>query len=241
MIYDEISSFYYSYNGEKRIIGRSVYDRNIYALHTGGAGKKIVAAYAVHGREWITARLALVHLEEGLAAGWSGWIIPLVNPDGACISQTVCPLWKANGRGVDINCNFDAAWGTGVLNTSARGSENCKGDFPFSEPEAAALRDFTIEVNPDATFAFHTKGEEIYWEFLGRGERRGAEILSAATGYRAKIITGSAGGYKDWCLLRGIPSYTIECGGENLRHPIENVSALEKCYKVLKIFTTEWN
>lgn len=241
MIYEEIGNFYNAYRGKKCIIGRSVLGRDIFAVHIGDqSGRQLIAAYAVHGREWITARLALRHIREGLGAGWGGWIIPLVNPDGAAISQSESPLWKANGRGVDINCNFDAEWGTGRLNTSVPGSENCVGDYPFSEPESRALRDFTLRVRPQAAFAFHTKGEEIYWEFCGRGDSVGAEILSQATGYKARLISGSAGGYKDWCLLEGIPAYTIECGSDRLEHPVKRLPALKKCYKVLKIFTLRW-
>ena len=241
MIYEDIGNFYNAYRGKKCIIGRSVLGRDIFAVHIGDqSGRQLIAAYAVHGREWITARLALRHIREGLGAGWGGWIIPLVNPDGAVISQTEYPLWKANGRGVDINCNFDAEWGTGRLNTSVPGSENCVGDYPFSEPESRALRDFTLRVRPQVTFAFHTKGEEIYWEFCDRGDSAGAEILSQATGYKARLISGSAGGYKDWCLLEGIPAYTIECGSDRLEHPVRRLPALKKCYKVLKIFTLRW-
>ena len=227
MIYEDIGNFYNAYRGKKCIIGRSVLGRDIFAVHIGDqSGRQLIAAYAVHGREWITARLALRHIREGLGAGWGGWIIPLVNPDGAAISQSESPLWKANGRGVDINCNFDAEWGTGRLNTSVPGSENCVGDYPFSEPESRALRDFTLSVRPAATVSYHTKGREIYWEFGQRGQalRRDealARALAERTGYRARVITGSAGGYKDWCIRAlGIPAFTIEAGSDALRHPL---------------------
>ena len=94
---------------------------------------------------------------------------------------------------------------------------------------------------PSATFSFHTKGEEIYWEFEGRGDEKGAKILSQSTGYRAVKISGSAGGYKDWCLLRlNIPSYTIECGSDELTHPIKDIHFLKKCYNALKFFTERY-
>jgi g-D-glutamyl-meso-diaminopimelate peptidase len=91
------------------------------------------------------------------------------------------------------------------------------------------------------TFSFHTKGGEIYWEFLGRGERYGATLLQKATGYPIKTLRGSAGGYKDWCIDKlHIPAYTIECGSENLTHPIKNIKKLKKCYKALKYFTENY-
>lgn len=237
MIYDEILRFYQSYAGRKCIIGYSWQGREIHAFHIGDLlGRQFIAVYAVHARERVCARLAVKHIKYGLKRG-GGWVIPLLNPDGARISETSFPLWKANARGVDLNCNFDADWGGGRLNTVVRGGENCIGDYPFSEPETVALRDFTLKVRPFTTLSFHTKGEEIYWEFAGSGDRCGAELLERITGYEAKRIFGSAGGYKDWCIQKlGIPAYTLECGADSLEHPIERVSSLKKCNKVLRRF-----
>lgn len=240
MIYDEVKSFYQSYSGYKCVIGYSCQGREIFAFHTGArTGRQFIAVYAVHAREWITARLALLHVKKGTKSG--GWIIPLLNPDGAFISETTFPMWKANARGVDLNCNFDAEWGSGRFNTRSRGSENCIGDFPFSEPETAALRDFTLKMRPFVTLSFHTKGEEIYWEFGGMGDECGATLLAKTTGYKVRKIYGSAGGYKDWCIQKlKIPAYTIECGADRLFHPIKKLSKLRKCYKALAYFTEHY-
>ena len=237
VIYEEVKKFYQNYPLKKCVIGYSCQCREIYAMHTGDcAGRQFIAVYAVHAREWITAELALKHLKKGVKGG-GGWIIPILNTDGANISQTTFPLWKANARGVDLNCNFDADWGSGRLNTVVRGGENCIGDCPFSEPETIALRDFTYKVRPFVTLSFHTKGEEIYWEYGGKGDIRGAQILNSATGYEVKKIFGSAGGYKDWCIKKlRIPAYTIECGSDSLVHPITEIKKLKKCYKLLNTF-----
>lgn len=164
--------------------------------------------------------------------------MPLVNPDGVTIAQTDRPMWKANARGVDLNVNFDACWGSGRLNTRERGGENCIGDCPFSESESLALARFTLKIRPFATLSFHTKGGEIYWEFSGRGDERGARVLSDATGYAVKRIRGSAGGYKDWCIQKlGIPAYTIECGRDELAHPVTDVRKISECFGALSYFT----
>lgn len=241
MIYDEVKSFYQSYGGKKCVIGYSFNGREIFAFHIGSdTGRQFISTYAIHAREWITAKLAIKHIKIGLKRG-GGWVIPLVNPDGAVISETMRPLWKANARGVDLNCNFDADWGSGRLNTKMRGGENCIGDCPFSEAETIALKNFTQKIRPFVTLSFHTKGEEIYWQFDGMGDRRGAEILASATGCRPVIIYGSAGGYKDWCIKKlHIPAYTIECGSDNLEHPIKKLRYLKNCYKALKIFTEKY-
>ena len=241
MIFDVIKNFYQSYNGKKCVIGYSFRGKEIFAFHIGSlTGRQFISTYAIHGREWITARLALKHIKKGIKRG-GGWVIPLLNPDGAEISQHIRPLWKANARGVDLNCNFDADWGSGRLNTKVRGSENCIGDSPFSESETCALRDFTLKVKPFVTLSFHTKGEEIYWQYDGMGDRRGAEILAAATGYKPMPVYGSAGGYKDWCIKKlCIPAYTIECGSDGLTHPIINIRKLKKCFNALRIFTDNY-
>lgn len=241
MIFEEVKKFYQSYGGKKCIIGYSFRGAEIFAFHIGSlCGRQFISTYAIHAREWITARLALKHIKIGINKG-GGWIIPLVNPDGAAICESVRPLWKANARGVDLNCNFDADWGSGRFNTRVRGSENCIGDCPFSEAETLALKKFTLKVRPFVTFSFHTKGEEIYWSYCGAGDRRGAEIIAAATGYRPAFAYCSAGGYKDWCIKKlHIPAYTVECGSDALTHPINNLRKLKKCYKVLKIFTERY-
>ena len=237
MIYDEVRAFYQRYKGKKCIIGYSFSGREIHAFHVGSEyGKQFIAAYAVHGREWITARLALCHIKRRVHCG--GWIIPLVNPDGATISQTRNSMWKANARGVDINCNFDADWGTGALNTRTPGGENCIGAYPVSECETAALVRFTLRVKPFTSVSFHTKGGEIYWEYGGEGDIAGAEIIARTTGYQVKKIVGSAGGYKDWCIQKlGIAAYTIECGSDSLAHPITRLCDIKECKNILRDFT----
>lgn len=240
MVYSQISKFYLNYKAKKCVVGYSFRGRNIYAFHVGDIyGKQFIAVYAVHAREWITAFLALKHIGKGTKTG--GWIIPLVNPDGAEIAQNGKPLWKANARGVDINCNFDALWGSGRLNTVVRGSENCIGDYPESESETLALVRFTERIKPYVTLSFHTKGGEIYWEFCGGGERKGADILAETTGYTVKKIEGSAGGYKDWCIQKlNIPAYTVECGRDSLSHPINKLKDIRECFNALKYFTEHY-
>ena len=239
-MYGEVTKFYNSYRGKKCVIGYSFCGKNIYAMHVGNDyGKQFIAVYAVHAREYITARLALKHIREGVSGG--GWIIPLLNPDGVAICEERDPMWKANGRGVDLNCNFDAEWGTGRLNTRTRGSENCIGDYPFSESESSALARFTERVKPYVTLSFHTKGGEVFWEFGGRGDERGAKIIADYTGYAVKKITGSVGGYKDWCIQKlNIPAYTVECGFDSLTHPIKQLKRIKECHGLLRYFTENY-
>ena len=246
-IYEEIKEFYQSVNAEKRVIGKSLFDRDIFAIKIGQGSPVGIVQYAIHGREFITAKLAKVHFEKGVQTG-SLWFVPLSNPDGALLSQIGLAsvkkeadktfllsinggkedfsLWKANGRGVDLNVNFPARWGKGVQNVKSAGAANYIGTSPFSELETIALKDLTERVRPDYTVSYHTKGEEIYWYFHQSThtclrDLRLAKVISKVTGYPVKKTEGSVGGYKDWCIERWkIPSFTIETGQDAYAHPL---------------------
>ncbi len=245
-IYSETQAFFRAAKTEKRIIGRTVFGRRIYAVKIGEGTPVGIAQYGIHGREFITAKLAFAHYNYGLKRG-SFWLLPLANPDGALLSQTGVrsvpmkararllqwnkndadfSLWKANGRGVDLNVNFAARWGKGSKNTRFAGAENYIGTRAFSEPETRALRDFTREIQPCFTVSYHTKGEEIYWRFHQSTHTCPrdfalARCLSTSTGYAIKETKDSVGGYKDWCIQSlKIPAFTVETGRDALAHPI---------------------
>lgn len=243
-IYQEVTAFYGDVSKEKRIYGNSLFGRNLYAVRLGEGSPVGLAQYALHGREFITAKLAVEQFLQGGVFG-SVWLLPLTNPDGALLSQRgleTAPgsfrttllqyngnkadfsLWKANGRGVDLNVNFPARWGEGVKNTRVPSGENYIGQTPLSEPETIALQAFTLEIRPDYTLSYHTKGEEIYWYFYqpeAARDRGLGEVLSKSTGYPLANAYGSAGGYKDWCIQRlGIPAFTIEVGKDKFAHPL---------------------
>ncbi len=246
-IYQSIREFYKRANTEKRIVGKSFFGRNIYAVKMGEGSPVGLAQYAIHGREFITAKLAVEQYKIGVKKG-SCWLVPLVNPDGALLSEKGLSsvkeryhanllkinksedfsLWKANGRGVDLNVNFDADWGQGAKNVFQPDSENYVGEQPFSESESRALKRFTLQIKPDYTLSYHTKGEEVYWYFYQSGttlarDRALAERLSALTGYSLAYAKGSVGGYKDWCIEKlGIPSFTVECGSDRFTHPLKD-------------------
>jgi len=237
-IYNRIEKLYNSYAGIKTIIGKSVLGRNIYAFFVGKEGGKIgICQYAVHAREWITSLLAEEHIKIGVFSG--AWFLPLINPDGAELSANGISSvknedmkkylvainksrdfsrWKANADAVDLNVNFDAGWGKGAENVFFPSPSDYVGGKPFSEPESAALRDFTLKVNPAYTVSFHTSGEEIYWRynqplFSAVRDKKLGVLLSKSTGYPLKTAEGSHGGYKDWCISRlKIPAFTIEAG-----------------------------
>ena len=252
-IFQEVSAWYERYDGEKKTIGKSVLNREIYAVKIGKVSPVGIAQYAIHGREWITTKIAFYHAERGVGKG-SVWLIPLVNPDGALLSQKgICSvkekkkadflrainhsdcfsLWKANANGVDLNVNFPADWGNGAKNVFFPSSENYVGKTPLSEPETIALKRFTEKISPDFTVSYHTKGEEIYWYYYQSlyacaRDKKMAICLSETTGYPIKQAKGSVGGYKDWCIKAlKIPAFTIEAGSDEYPHPLNETHLSE--------------
>jgi g-D-glutamyl-meso-diaminopimelate peptidase len=172
------------------------------------------------------------------------FIIPMVNPDGtdlvsywpnypdprydqaAELNRTGLPLplvWKANIRGVDLNLNYPALWelekeqeiAEGVTGPAPR---NFGGEAPLSEPESAAMVQFTREHDFTLVIAYHTQGQVIYWQFADLAPPESLEIaneFSIITGYRVETGPAEAAwaGYKDWFIQDfGRPGFTFECG-----------------------------
>ncbi|MBR1779157.1 MAG: M14 family metallocarboxypeptidase [Clostridia bacterium] len=172
-------------------------------------------------------------------------IVPCINPDGTeisirgaksankyrdlveKISRGNTSNWQANARGVDINHNFDAKWEelhsleqkngiTGPAPTRFGGNN------PESELETQILTDLCRKGAYRHAIAFHSQGEEIYWDFDNRQPENShlmAHILSQTSGYALSEPEGLAvgGGFKDWFIEKfNRPAFTIEIGkGQN--------------------------
>jgi g-D-glutamyl-meso-diaminopimelate peptidase len=166
------------------------------------------------------------------------WIVPMVNPDGVeLVHYGVNPEhpyyeqllewnqglrdfsnWKANVRGVDLNDQFPAHWEEERDRrfVPGPGMRDYAGTGPLTEPEAAAMADFTKERDFGMVMAFHSQGQEIYWNYRGLEPKESeamADRLAAASGYRAVKLTDSDAGYKDWFIQEfRRPGFTIEVG-----------------------------
>lgn len=214
-------------------IGKSELGKDILCAHCGGhGGKQIIMTAGIHARECYTALVVLRQVREFKRRGADGaYFVPLVNPDGALFFESGdaqnsdvleafaadSRVWKANALGVDLNCNFDANWGTGAQNKRRLGASDYIGEYPFGAAESRALKEFTERIKPSATVSYHCMGGELYWEFFQRGAARMRdEAFAAAVAERIDVVKvdghlDSAGGYKDWCVQRlGIPAVTVE-------------------------------
>ncbi len=225
------------------IFGRSLLQRGLYALRFGEGQRKLLFAGAFHGMEHMTARLLLRYAEKlcGAALRCQLTIAPMVNPDGveiqqhgamragcfASVAERVSggdtSRWQANARGVDLNHNFDACWQELRQREQAAGIEGPAmtrfgGYYPESEPESRALAQLCRREQFSMAVAFHTQGEEIYWNFGKQTPRQSYEIartMAQASGYAVSAPEGLAvgGGFKDWFITEFYrPAFTVEAG-----------------------------
>lgn len=188
------------------------------------------------------------------------FILPCVNPDGVEISLHGVGSsgkfrdlvekasggdttnWNANARGVDINHNFDADWDSvhkkeqesGIIGPS---KTRYGGKFPESEPETQAITSLCRFSNTRHAFAFHSQGQEIYWDYgkyTPQNSKIMTKIMAMSSGYTAAQPEGLAigGGFKDWFIKEfRRPAFTIEIGkGKN---PLP-ISDLEDIYYTLE-------
>lgn len=230
---------------------------------------------AMHAREYITAFLCtrLVEYLSSFYLGAKVAVVPLVNPDGVRIclegvgfvrdqskkkllkkilKNTDKKFFKANANGVDLNVNFDCHWGEGKHNVHFASFQNFVGYAPNSQAEVRALVALTKEIKPELTISFHSKGRVFYYGFKGQSketkiaQKKLLKIVKQETKYLPVFTRHSAGGYKDFCLLKlGIVGFTIEVGDDRLSHPIglenleeifmENKDVVLKLIKELRI------
>ncbi|RJP74708.1 MAG: hypothetical protein C4524_12610, partial [Candidatus Zixiibacteriota bacterium] len=78
------------------------------------------------------------------------WVFPVVNPDGYVANS------RYNNHNVDVNRNYSFHWGQSASNY---------GPYPFSEPEAQAVRDLNLSQYFTTGHSYHSYGEEILYPF----------------------------------------------------------------------------
>jgi len=246
-----------SFSGQAKLytIGTSLEGRNIYALKISDNASlsedeaQVLFLGCHHAREWISVEvpylLAKYLLENAssdpgvrrLVNESETWIVPLVNPDGLEYTIHYYRYWRKNRRlnsngtyGIDINRNYDYAWGIDNSGSSpVPGSDIYRGPAPFSEPETRAVRDLFLQKSFRAMITYHSYSQVILypWGFttgptgkdkvLGDIAASMAALMQPANGrayafgQASTLLYLTNGDATDWTFgVRGIPSYTIE-------------------------------
>jgi predicted deacylase len=239
------------------IIGTSVEGREIHAYTFGDGGTKLLFVGGIHGGyEWNSTALAYQAIEyftqhqDAIPNSITIHIIPTLNPDGTYIAtgQNTLDLnnlpdsnpshARFNANQVDLNRNFDCKW---QPQSTWRGAPVSAGTAPFSEPEAAALRDFVTTHNITATIFWHSQSNAVYASECEQGILPQTldimNVYANAAGYRAVStfdayeITGDAEG---WLASINIPAITVELSTHETvewEKNLEGIRALLRYYQ----------
>lgn len=197
---------------------------------------------------------------KSLFEGATLMLVPLVNPDGVdLVTGLIDPSdsfyqsakalagyypsipfpdgWKANISGIDLNLGYPAGWEQArtikfTAGFTRPGPCNYVGTRPLESPENQAMAEFTIREDFDRVIAYHTQGEEIYWEYRSAapvGSETLAITFSEASGYRTASapFESSFAGYKDWFIDRFERSgFTVEAGKGTNPLPVSDLNKI---------------
>lgn len=164
------------------------------------------------------------------------YIMPMTNPDGVTISQhganalnnaalrrlvknthQSTRTWKSNGRGVNLNYNFDTGWKK-LSCGAGPDSERSKGTKAVSELESRIMVDFVNSHSLCAVVSLHEMGNVIYWNYGQKGSlaKKSTALVNTIRGITGYMKLGeycNSGGFSDWCShKKKIPSCTVETG-----------------------------
>ena len=219
------------------IIGQSVEGRDILAVQFGTGADDLLFVGGIHGGyEWNSILLAHEMIDyftenpTSIPENVSVHIIPNLNPDGLFAATGLEGEFAAtdipnnemhqtgkgrfNANGVDLNRNFDCKW---APKSTWRGEVVSAGTAAFSEPEAAALREYATVHSPTAAVFWHSRANNVYASECEDGvlpetlALMNTYALAANYGavpvFDAYPITGDAEG---WLAAIGIPAVTVE-------------------------------
>lgn len=220
-------------------LGSSRLGQNIFCIKAGKGDKNVLAVCGHHSLETMLSEFMMEYLFRSKSNWFDGvtlYAVPLLNPDGAeIVAGRIKPPkpfleksnWQANYFGIDLNHNYDAGFDlakSAVEKEGITGPNPTKygGEVAFSEPETQAIRDLCKKIPFDVAIAFHSQGEEIYYEYDGivpKGTNHYLEALAENSHYKISKPTGTAShaGFKDWFIKEfEKPAFTVEAGlGKN--------------------------
>lgn len=216
----------------------------------------------IHAREWIGIELSLAfakyileHVDydpqlKQILSRTTLYMVPCANPDGFEFSRTHFSFWRKNRRqnadgtfGVDLNRNFSVGF-TPNKDTS---SNVYSGPAAFSEPETAALRNFT-EDHPNITIAldYHSQGNVFFpaHNFIHEDAKDATDLNVLASNMAEEIrkVSGReygihmgkppthliSGGGREFYYSQGALALVVEVGTRNIsdykEHMVESIN-----------------
>lgn len=247
-----------------KVFGKSTLGADLLSFSLGSGKCVLLVQGGIHAREYITSFLCIELAKYLACFRFEKRVVfvPLSNPDGVkiCLKgaswiadknrrgliknilrKSGRKRFKANANGVDLNVNFDCHWGEGKSNqNSAPDFANYIGRAPNSEVEVQSLIALTRKLSPKIVLSFHSKGRVFYYGFKGQDRKKLAtqrafvKLLARETGYKPLFTKRSAGGYKDYCIMKlNILGFTIEVGDNKIPHPI-GTKNLHKIFREIK-------
>jgi len=216
-------------------IGSSVEGRDITSYTYGSGDTHLVFVGGIHGGyEWNSVLLAYEMIDhftdnsEIIPESITVSIIPVANPDGlmkiigkeARFTLLDVPSGidtapgRFNANNVDLNRNFDCKW---APESSWRGNVVSAGTAAFSEPEAAAIRDFVLKTKPTSVVFWHSQANTVYASECHDGVL--PETLAVMNAYAQAARYGAVaqfdaypitGDVEGWLASIGIPAITVE-------------------------------
>jgi predicted deacylase len=225
--------------GSRTVIGSSVNGTAITAYHFGTGDEEVLLVGGTHGSySPNTSALALEAIDyfvanvDAIPTGVMLTIIPTLNPDGLAMTGTA---GRFNTNDVDLNRNFDCEWSaTGMW----QDQEVSGGAAAFSEPEAAALRDYVEEYNPNAAIVLFGAEGKVYPSACGSTPSSASVALAAtyatAANYPADATFDAyaiTGDMVNWMAKQGIPSISVLLSNHQNTEWSKNKAGIEAVLK----------
>ncbi len=247
---------------EHKVIGTSVEGRAIETYTYGNGTTHLLFVGGIHGGyEWNSVVLAYQFIDELrknpnlVPLNITVTVIPSLNPDGVYevvgkegrftaadvpVKPRVLGAGRLNAHQVDLNRNFDCNW---KPKSMWQGKTVAAGTKAFSEPEAAALRDFVLKEKPDAVVFWHSQANAVYASACNNGILPDTLALmkayAHASGYTpvesfdAYAITGDAEG---WLASINIPAITVELKTHETVEWERNLGGIQALFEYYKKF-----
>lgn len=219
-------------------IGQSVDGTTLTAHHFGTGMNEVLFVTGVHGADAAnTAALGtelinyFTNNEAAVPEDMRVTIVANLNPDGLTNDS------RFNANDVDLNRNFGCDW---AATSMWRDQEVSGGSAPYSEPEAAALRDYVAEVNLVGAIVWFAAEGKVYPSACERTPSTASVELAAtfanAAGYGAEAEFDAYqinGDMTNWLAAEGVPAISVLLTDRENTELAKNLAGVEAVLNTL--------